>query len=373
MKIKLTGIKQFNIDIKVQFRDINQITNMSEFTRLLRNSRLSALPKNSSKHKGNKFPSQQIIETRANALARDEWGLKSSLPSKIKSRFITFNDLDNMERIVDFETGGSFHWKQKRFQEMNIVPNFDTPRKNPLFFNDVADSHRFTSLASLMGITDEISPKNLNKILDSISGLRVKFEKYLLKKDPIQLKNKSFTQEEFASHAIDFLSSIKTEQPITSFNQLNLRKGLVKGTGGLSYGLKGRLTNSPNGIKSKFIGTGRFATTSPNSRIVAFGGFFGETSNTSSNLQFNKTQSDGKVPREVNVPFSVERAVLQDDGSVNLKLDVVNRHISSALGNDSTYFRNNQKQFNRSKVNNREKRDTVQDLLALIREGQKKR
>ncbi|CAI5200466.1 BTE_HP_G0143620.mRNA.1.CDS.1 [Saccharomyces cerevisiae] len=52
---------------------------------------------------GKKFhPTHQIIETKPSTLYRQEWGLKSAIPSKIKSRYLVYNDLDTLERITTY-------------------------------------------------------------------------------------------------------------------------------------------------------------------------------------------------------------------------------------------------------------------------------
>lgn len=340
---------------------------MSDFSHLLKNSRLAALPRALGKKRGGAAPSHAIVETRASALSRNEWGLKYSLPSKVKSRFVTFNDFDSMERIVDFETNGSFNWKRLRFQETGLVPSYDSPRDNPLFFDHSRDSGRFVSLATVFNITPQSDPKEVLKVLREVKGLRDEFRNWLLKKDPILLKNKKFTQQDLNGPAVEFLSQYRASKPIVTARQLQMSHSRVQGSGGLSYGLKGRLAQSPNGVVQKYVGPGRFTNVGTVSRVVAFGGFTAEVPNSASNLQFNKSQSEGKVPRETIVPFIAERAVVKGDGAIHIKTNVVSKSVGSA-SNDEGFFKTQSRNLAERKKATRTKTESVQDLLSLIRQ-----
>jgi len=348
---------------------------MSEVSRLLKTSRLSALPKATRRSRGGKFPAQPIVETRANALARTEWGLKSPLPAKVDSRFITFNELDTMERLVDFQTNASFNWKRQRFQETGLIPDYETPRGNPLFFDSSKDTSRYITLSSLFNLTSSSSIEKINFVLDNVKNLRKEFQDWLLEKDPVALKNKNFNQNDLIGPAVEFLSQHRASIPadrVSRIRVMNKRHGKnIQATGGLSYGLKGRLSNSPNGVAQGYVGPGRFTSTGPTTRVVAFGGFTAEVSNSASNLQYNKSQSNGKSPRETVVPFKAEKATFRSDGGINIKTNVVVKHAVSNT-NDGDFFQTQRKNLVDRNRASRAKSDTVQDLLALIKQNDRK-
>ncbi|CAM9021565.1 unnamed protein product [Wickerhamomyces anomalus] len=341
---------------------------MSEFARLLKTSRLSALPKPQAKTRGRNYPQQPIIETRANALARNEWGLKYPLPSKIKSRYLSFNQLDNMEHMVDFETNASFHLKRQRFQETGLVPQYETPRENPLFYDSSKSTSRFVTLTSLCNLTTRSDPKIVMKTINEVEGLREEFKQWLLKKDPSILLNKNFNQNDMVGPAVEFLSEINAKKPVDTVSDIrhhNKSQTRFQGTGGLSYSLKGRLPNSPNGVEQTYVGPGRITNSGLTARTVAFGGFTAEVPNTSSALQNTKAQADGKSTRETVIPFAVEKAVFTDEGQIKIRTNTVSKR---SEGMSDVEF--NKKQYEllagRRAQNVRHEKAEVDDLLKLI-------
>lgn len=124
---------------------------------------------------GKKFhPTHQIIETKPSTLYRQEWGLKSAIPSKIKSRYLVYNDLDTLERITTFEPRGGTQWNRLRFQEMGVPIVSNIGRQNP-FFKGISrpedESHAKLSLFKEMKGDTDISPAAMKKRLKKITAL----------------------------------------------------------------------------------------------------------------------------------------------------------------------------------------------------------
>lgn len=350
---------------------------MSEFSRLLKTSRLSALPKSKGRSRGRHYPTHQVVETRSAALDRNEWGLKYPIPSKVKSRYLSFTKLDSMEHMVDFEQNASFHLKRTRFQETGLVPEYETPRDNPLFFDNSKSTRRFVSIASLCNLNTNSEQPEISKATKQMRALRPQFIEWLLEKDPVLLKNKPFNRIDLAGAAMEFLTEINAKKPVDSVARVSNHyksSARFQATGGLTYNLKGRLTNTPNGVAQKFVGPGRILNSSASARTVAYGGFTAELPLSSSNLQYNKAQSDGKSSREVVIPFTAEKAIFEDGGQVKIKTNVVVRQPSA--GDDSKFFKSQERNFMERRASlapGKNPADAVEGLLELIKRNERRR
>ncbi|KAH3684668.1 hypothetical protein WICPIJ_004355 [Wickerhamomyces pijperi] len=314
---------------------------MSEFSNLLKASRFASLAKPLSRSKGNKNgPTHQIVETRASSLHRQEWGMKYALPSKIKSRYITFNDVDSMERIVDFETNASDHWKRLRFQQMGAPVVLDTPevKKNPLFHNDVesktiSDRATISDIKNVLGLDSSLKTKQIQALQLAYTRLRPEFLEYVKLKNATLLneainttssKTKTFSVEDsqFAALALRFIIEYHAKSTKNQPRALLAKSDefKVKAFGGLSYQLKGRLSNAPNGIQDKAVHPGRILSQDGQSVFIALGGFTSESIGTNYNNEIkNITNTQGKQLREVAMPFQVSGAMMDKSGVVKLK------------------------------------------------------
>lgn len=300
----------------------------SNLSHLLRNSRIAHVPK--SKKPLNSasprfHPTHQIIETKPSTLHRQEWGLKSSIPSKVQTRYIIFNDLDTLERLTTFEPNAGSQWSRLRFQELGVAPSYNAGKSNPLFEGSSSSSSQLVPLSSLLNIDPTSSRADVEKKLSQVKSLRNVFKKWLLSNNPEALKNKSFSAKDMSDNAVEFLSeSIGTN---TGLNSASLNK--VIGTGGLSYNIGGRLRQSPNGVVSKTVVPGRFLNVEGNDRLAAIGGFVanaGSSSPNTSQIDYNM----GDFIRELKFPFAVNRAFVQDNGKVVLRANVISGMSSKA-------------------------------------------
>lgn len=295
---------------------------------LLKNSRLAQVPRNDKPlvQSGPRYhPTHQIIETRPSTLDRQEWGLKSSIPSKVKSRYLIYNDLDTLERITTFEPHGGAQWNRLRFQEMGLAPKYNPGKANPLFEGSSSHVDQLAPLSSFLEITSGsgTSQKDVQAKLPAVKALRNRFKRWLLQKDPEALRSKGFTLKDLHDLAVQFLASegsVGSAGPSKRLNKSSMQK--VVGTGGLSYNLPGKLRNSPNGVVSKTIVPGRFLNIDGNDRLAAIGGFVANASSSSpmtSQVDYNM----GDFVRELTFPFEVQQASVEDNGKVVLKAKVV--------------------------------------------------
>ncbi|KAJ1737065.1 hypothetical protein LPJ72_000820 [Coemansia sp. Benny D160-2] len=79
----------------------------SSFGRMFRKSKLASLDRSI----------KQVYATFPEAVARGDWGLKRSMPSKVALRLATLKEIDNKEQIIDFEAANqqfmtTMTWKE---------------------------------------------------------------------------------------------------------------------------------------------------------------------------------------------------------------------------------------------------------------------
>ena len=295
----------------------------NNLSNLLRNSRIAHVPKNkkplTSSSNSIFYPTHQIISTKPALLHRQEWGLKASIPTKNKSQYLVFNDLDTLERVTTFEKNGGKQWNRLRFKELNVSPSYNPGVANPLFESRSSTTDPSAPLSSILNVklNDE---KKTNKKIQNIQPKRLYFKHWLLDNDPESLKNKRFNMKDMSENAIRFLKS-NTVARKKSFLDKNSMKNVI-GTGGLTYNLRGKLRNSPNGIVQKNIVPGRFLNVETNNRLAAIGGFVSNASSSSPiNSQANYAMGD--FIREVTFPFDVQHASVHDNGKILIRAKVV--------------------------------------------------
>jgi hypothetical protein len=305
---------------------------MSEFSKLLKSSKFATLAKPLKKVKNPIHPTHQVVETTRAALDRQEWGLKYALPSKVKSRYITFDNVDSQERLVDFETNGGDLWKRLRFQELGLVPKLEKDNENPandnpLFQKKKSGSHGATAtFDTVLEVDPNESKLELDSLVSTLSGLRTEFREYLLARDPKKLSEKKFNADDFRREGLRFLREHKKKQNINTLKSLKLSQThKIHGFGGLSYNLKGRLATEPNGFVQHSVAPGRFLT----GTNVAVGGFISRVNKTGSS-QWTKVNSDGEG-RETIVPLRPQQAVVRPTGSVSIEFDAISRPSKSNL------------------------------------------
>lgn len=291
---------------------------------LLRSSRLSHVPKNSKplfKSGPTYHPTHQVIETKPSTLHRQEWGLKSAIPAKNKSRFLVYNELDTLERIATFEPSTGSQWNRLRFQEMGLSPTYNPGRANPLFEGPSSSTDRLAPLCSLLdiGAGEANAQKAVPKKLGQVKSLRGEFKHWLLEKDPEALRNKSFSAKDLNQKAIQFLAERSSGQS-TKVTKNSFKN--VVGTGGLTYNLRGKLKNSPNGMVQKTIVPGRFLNFDGNDRLAAIGGFV-TNATSSSPMTSQVAYNMGDFIREATFPFEIQQVSVGDSGKVMIRAQVI--------------------------------------------------
>ena len=114
----------------------------------------------------------------------------------------------------------------------------------------------------------------------------------------------------------------KNEIPKNAYNQLS-------GTAGLSYTLKGRLFQTPNGVKSNRVVPGRIVGNNSSSSKAAVGGFIANITRQAANDNYveslvsqTKMIDENKFSRQVQVPLVIDNVTLNLKNK-NLNLNAV--------------------------------------------------
>lgn len=298
--------------------------NNQEFFRLFKDSRLAQVAKPLLKSlRGNTSgPSHQIIYTPKNSASRSNYGIKSSLPKQFGTSHIIFNNIDNKAGIPDIEKSSGNYYQRLRFQELGIPVNTETS-ENPLFPNksnrtvkSVKPSNEKIELLSYaFNVKPHASIKDIKKILSKNPQLYKEFKQFLIKKYPnIVLSNSTFNIKQKVH---EFLSSSNVKKANHQF--LNDKSERIEGTGGFSYLLKGRVSNTPNGFKNGTIAHGRTVDL----KEAAIGGFIANVTS-QHGLQRNFTMNyPGKHQRQFVVPFKINSAEIGDNGKVKIDAQTI--------------------------------------------------
>ena len=283
---------------------------------MLRASRLAQVYKSSKPlSTGLKIaPTHQVIETKPALLKFHEWGLKSAIPSKVKTQYLMYKELDTLERLTDFEPRGGANWNRIRVQEFGLSPRYNANTKNPLFNKEHYD---FSSLNEVFtkfffekqqhGSMKYGSLSESRKLF--IKNVRQEFKEWLVAKYPEAILNQSFTKpDNMLTYGKEFLQSYNNR----SSSKLNSPDTMI-GTGGLTYALKGRLRNSPNGVIQKHIVPGRFVAPTNDNKIAAIGGFVANAASSVISAQPQKWVSN----RDKIYPFEVSNLSV-NNGQITL-------------------------------------------------------
>jgi hypothetical protein len=284
------------------------------------------------------FPTHQIVEAPASSFSRRDFGLKMRIPKKIKTRRIIVNDLDNRHGLPNFETLNGDYFKKIRFQELGIPveANYGNISKaakerlendatlelttNPLFKSSKAFSTPST-IAGLLQVKNQ--PLNSNEFLEKVKpelkSLRKPFLEWIAKSRPQHLneKNKDLFKafiEETRPELFKQVTESKDSIPSSHYEKLS-------GTAGLSYNLKGRIIQTPNGPQLSRLVPGRVVSNTNDSVIGTVGGFVTDIRNTETKNTYveklisqNKTNdTTGEFARQVLVPTHVKGAKLSLD------------------------------------------------------------
>lgn len=303
---------------------------MSDFSKLLKTSRFASLAKPLAKKRNARYPTHQIVETRDAALSRQEWGLKYALPQKLKSRYITFNDVDSLERIVDFEAGGGNHYKRLRFQELGLVPTRAAEYErefvsNPLF--QESEESALKSVDAVMAVLATDKKLKVDSSLQELSSLRPQFKEYLLANHAKDLKERGLDIGFFTKTAVKFLKDYKSTQNVNNLASLKRQDGFkFAGTGGLSYALKGRLRTTPNGVINSEFAPARMLA----NQQLALGGFVASDGKMSApNLERTEVFAVNPIRAKINPFGTVSIDAIKSRHSMDLASKRKNAFIKS--------------------------------------------
>ncbi|KAI5951879.1 MRP51 [Candida jiufengensis] len=342
---------------------------------LVKNSRLAQVAKPHSKNirGSSNIPTHQIIFTPSSSAYRSNYGLKTALPSKIGKSHISFNDIDNSKGMPDVEKNSGHHYTQLIFKEIGIPLKNHFTQTNPLFPTSLNKSNktiREGSLTNLLNLDTRIKTEEVLKILSQNTKLYSNFKKFLAKNYPQYLLSSSSSNQISISSNNEIIPIIKEflrnsqhiiKKENTIFNNTRENIETIQGTGGFSYNQKGRLQNTPNGVKYNHIVPGRIVGT----KEAAIGGFISNVIDRSIALQTNYARNyPGKHHRQFVVPFKISEAELSEDGSIRLFSEGIKNGNWSET--DDRYSGSNRSNFASTSERNKADDESLESLLNLI-------
>ncbi|EGV64693.1 mitochondrial ribosomal small subunit component [Yamadazyma tenuis] len=317
--------------------------NNQELFRLFKDSKLAQVAKPLSKVlRGNQSgPTHQIIYTPKSSAIRSNFGIKTALPKQIGFSHIVYNDIDNATSMPDVEKYSGSFYNRIKFQEMNI-PVRTEHNTNPLFKSEQTltpkkakdvNSSNEDSVSFGLNLKSSTPNKAVKKLLKKNSQFYNQYKEFMLKNYPDKLVSNGARNEHKLVH--EFLNTSQDFKKAKS-GLLSQKSNRIQGTGGFSYLQKGRLTNTPNGIKYAAMAPGRII----DSRDAAIGGFIASI-NDNNSLQRNYTKNfPGKHQRQFVIPFQVTDAEVSNSGKVRLEANgVQSGPWSSGLGENSSLYK----------------------------------
>lgn len=298
--------------------------------KLFRNSKLAqvAKPLDESLRGKNNVPTHQIIFTPKSSAIRSSFGIKTPLPKQIGYSHIVFNDIDNHKGMPDVEKySGPMHNRLK-FQESGLTLKSYLNENNPLFPSSTTNTNLrkdslSDSILTYLNLPSNATALQVKQLLKLNPNLYKDFKQWLTKNHPeCILSNSSFKAHTFLKEYL--LSNPKVKKQPFDFSDMASRKrsrfNRIQGTGGFSYSQKGRLSNSPNGVKQGNVLPGRLV----GDREAAVGGFIASVNDRTILLQNNFAKNyPGKHPRQFVMPFKVNEAEITENGKIKMYADGV--------------------------------------------------
>lgn len=333
--------------------------NNQELYRLIKDSKLAQVAKPLSKKlRGNQSaPTHQIIYTPKSSAIRSNFGIKTALPKQIGFSHIVFNDIDNAQNMPDVEKYSGGFFNRIKFQEMNVAVRAES-NHNPLFKSESSktptnakENDRFNddSVATALNLKSNTPTEKVKKLLQKNPDLYKKFHEFITKNYPDKLvSNISKADSRLVNEFLQSTTNIKKAK-MSLFKHTSRS---IQGTGGFSYLQKGRLSNTPNGVKYGTIAPGRILDT----RDGAIGGFVATVTDHTS-LQRNYTKNfPGKHQRQFVVPFKINDVEVSSTGKVRMEANGVksgsdrfneanNQYSTSGVRRTSERMANDMKQF----------------------------
>lgn len=310
--------------------------NNQELFKLLKNSKVAqvASPLSPKLRRSTSVPTHQIIQTPQSSAHRSNYGLKTSLPRQVGRSHVVFNDLDNFKGMPDVEKYSGQYYNLLKFKESGMVLKRRPNEPNPLFPSEVTKSKSFGSLEedgnilSAFNLKNDASSRDVLKIIRKNPELHTKFQNWLLENNPeaILINNPANVERLLRQFIGSDVGVSKNKVKVSDFTRKlgkTARSSIaskVQGTAGFSYSQKGRLSNTPNGVKYNIIAPGRLV----DDREAAIGGFVSQLSDRSVTLQSNYSKSyPGKHSRQFVMPFKLREAELNHEGKVRISSEGV--------------------------------------------------
>lgn len=352
-----------------------------ELFNLVRNSKLAqvATPLLTNMRAGGPVPTHQIIFTPKSSAVRSNFGIKTSLPKQIGTSHIIFNDIDNRQNMPDVEKFSGSLYSRLKFQETGLPLKSANSDKNPLFSTKINSSSVKTNddtITSCLNVHSKSSSYVIKKILSKNPQLYKEFQSWLVQNHPEAI-SESIPKTTLDQYLKEFLnSSPSVKKQDFTLNNLSKKKdsihnnvgSLIQGTAGLSYAQKGRLSNTPNGVKYGYIAPGRII----GHREAAIAGFSALMNEKTVILQNNYAKNaGGRHPRQFVMPFKINEAELTEKGSLRMTVDGVRagtwmqRSAQSNQGERSRYDASNPN-FGAASERNKAENENLQRLLNLI-------
>ncbi|KAG7796057.1 hypothetical protein KL944_005146 [Ogataea haglerorum] len=298
---------------------------MSDLARLFRTTKIAQVPRQLGELGADRsatFPTHQVIESPPSSFARRDFGLKMRIPTKIKSKYIVVNNLDNKYGLPDFEPLGGFAFKKKKFQEFGIPVSVRNPTmttkasSNPLFpGHDPREGHG--SVAVALGLRVQ-RPSSLEFATNKkyLRTLRRPFMEWLAQNYPERI-----AQTDLSNEIVEFLETRQVDEAKLSRKKYQfptLYREQLSGTAGLSYNLKGKLFQTPNGVQSARVLPGRYISARSTGSRFALGGFIGNSVTSGLHVKYlNKLadvrrplDAEGRYAREFTIPLIPKAAHL---------------------------------------------------------------
>lgn len=361
--------------------------NSLDLYHLFKNSRIAQVAKPLSKQlRGHDpaAPTHQIIFTPKASATRSNYGLKAALPDKVGASHLVYGNLDNRAGIPDVEKFSSPYHNRMKFQESGVLINGPLHKPNPLFAWDENKTSReaafsgHDSIQTTFNLGSSATIEDTKAILKENPKLYGEFKKWLTKRAPesimfkVTSKLDELLKEFISTSDVVKKNHVKLEDLIRNDGKFNtkLQTKCVQGNGGLSYKQKGRVTNTPNGVKRGSIIPGRILQNSD----AALGGFVASVNERSTSSQMNYMKRCGdKHQRQFVVPFKVSEAELSRNGGVRMYADAVKVGTwLDELQSESPVARNYvASNPNFGKMNQRRTKDkaVLENLLGLVSKG----
>lgn len=357
--------------------------NNQELYKLFKNSKLAQVATPLSKRiraPSTLAPTHQIVYTPRAHAAISDYGLKTALPKQIGRSHIAINDIDNYKNMPDVEKQSGPLYTRLKFQESGVVLKKLYSKQNPLFPYELSRTlnaskqNMADSVLSKFNLGQDVSVDEVRLLLKKNPTLHKQFKLWLVEHYPesVLLKVPSRIDQALKEFIASNQTLVKREASITDFSRkhgvspANAPMSSVQGTAGLSYLQKGRLANTPNGIKHGVIAPGRLVR----EREAAIGGFVAAVNERTTLLQANYAKNaPGKHSRQFVIPFKVNEAELTPSGAVRMQADGV-KVGNWMLRTDSGYYSNNyvasNPNFDNMSERNRKDASALESLLGLV-------